>query len=80
MMNYPMFQAWLSSHSESLKSIDIGYLSRNGGENKHVFDTTVFHNLESLTLSRWQMGFQGELKPFTVENAKLLGPKMKLFG
>ncbi|KAF5843979.1 hypothetical protein GGP41_005493 [Bipolaris sorokiniana] len=52
MMNYPMFQAWLSSHSESLKSIDIGYLSRNGGENKHVFDTTVFHNLESLTLSR----------------------------
>ncbi|EMD97558.1 hypothetical protein COCC4DRAFT_75024 [Bipolaris maydis ATCC 48331] len=80
MMNYPMFQAWLSSHSESLKSIDIGYLSRNGGENKHIFDATIFHNLESLTISRWQMGFPGDLKPFTVETAKFLGPNVKLFG
>jgi hypothetical protein len=79
MMNYPMFQAWLSSHSESLKSINIGYLSRNGGENKHVFDATIFPNLESLTLSRWQMGFPGGLQPFTMETAKLLGPKVKLF-
>jgi hypothetical protein len=44
-MNYPMFQSWLSSHSKSLRSVDIGYLSRNGGENKHIFDAIIFSNL-----------------------------------
>lgn len=75
-----MFQSWLSIHSKSLKTIDIGYLSRNGGENKHLFDATLFPNLESLTLSRWQMGYPGELTPFTAESANFLGPKLKFFG
>jgi hypothetical protein len=79
-MNYPMFQSWLSVHSQSLKSINIGYLSLNGGENKHIFDATLFPALESLTLSRWEMSHSHGLWPFTAENEKLLAPQLKIFG
>lgn len=75
-----MFQSWLSIHREAIKTINIGYLSRDGGSNKHIFDATLFPNLESLRLSRWQMGPSGALLPFSAENACLLGPKLKLFG
>ena len=79
-MNYPMFQSWLSNHSHTLKTIKIGYLSTNGGDNKHIFDATLFPNLESLTLSRWQMGHSGTLLPFDANNEKLLAPKLRVFG
>ncbi|KAF2650917.1 hypothetical protein K491DRAFT_666479 [Lophiostoma macrostomum CBS 122681] len=80
-MNYPMFQSWLSHHSQTLISISIGSLSSNGGENKHIFDATLFSNLESLTLSKWQMTTRpGGLMPFTTENEKILGPRVKVFG
>ncbi|KAF2188456.1 hypothetical protein K469DRAFT_660153 [Zopfia rhizophila CBS 207.26] len=78
-MTYPMFQSWLSIQRETLRSIDIGYLSGDGDNNKHIFDATIFPHLESLGLSRWQMGHSGALLPFTAENASLLGPKVKHF-
>jgi len=78
-MTYPMFQTWLSIHRETIRSIDIGYLSRSYDSDKHIFDANIFPHLESLGLSRWQMGRSGELLPFTAENASILGPKVKYF-
>ncbi|KAF2467331.1 uncharacterized protein BDR25DRAFT_234971 [Lindgomyces ingoldianus] len=74
-MDLPMFQSWLFIHRETLKNINIGYLSRAGS--KRLFDATFFPNLESLQLSRWQM--ERPLQ-FTAEDANVLGPKVKLFG
>ncbi|ORY10989.1 hypothetical protein BCR34DRAFT_601742 [Clohesyomyces aquaticus] len=50
-MTYPLFQSWLLIHRETLKSIDIGYLSRYEDSNSYIFNATPFPNLEYLRLS-----------------------------
>ncbi|KAF2736402.1 hypothetical protein EJ04DRAFT_597134 [Polyplosphaeria fusca] len=65
---------------KSLKTISIGSLNHSGGEDKHIFNATHFPNLESLTLSRWQMGDgMSQLKPFSAGCANLLGPRLTHF-
>ncbi|KAF2794133.1 hypothetical protein K505DRAFT_324955 [Melanomma pulvis-pyrius CBS 109.77] len=80
-MDYTDFESWLSIHSATLKSVDIGYLSSGGSS--RLFNATLFPNLESLKLSRWQQGRSWHLDqplPFTADDANVLGPKVKFFG
>lgn len=81
-MDYPMFESWLLVHSNTLKSIDIGYLS-NGG-NLRLLNATLFPNLERLKLNWWQHGRRNwqsqEPYSFTSDDANVLGPKLKCFG
>jgi len=80
-MDYPMFESWLIVHRDTLKSVDIGYLSKAGSN--RLFNATLFPNLESLKLSRWQQGRtwqSDELIQFTADDANVLGPKLKFFG
>lgn len=53
-MDLPMFTTWLYPHRETLRSIYIGYLS--GDSIGALFNASAFPELETLTLSRWQIG------------------------
>lgn len=52
-MDLPMLAAWLHPHRETLRSLNIGYLSREGVG--LLFNASAFPKLETLTLSRWQI-------------------------
>jgi hypothetical protein len=71
-----MFESWLLIHSETLRHISIGYLSRNGSD--RLFNATRFPNLEFLQLSRWQMPPSLTFK-FRPEDVNVLGPKLRTF-
>jgi hypothetical protein len=75
-MDYPMFESWLLIHSETLRHIKIGYLSRRGSD--RLFNATCFPNLEFLQLSRWQMPPSLTFK-FRPEDVIVLGPKLRTF-
>lgn len=53
-MDLPMFATWLYPHRETLRSINIGYLAAAGVG--LLFNASAFPNLETLVLSRWQIG------------------------
>ena len=67
----------LLTHTETLKVIDIGYLTTAGGG--RLFRACDFPNLERLRLSRWQMD---KALKFSVEQSDALlgGPKLNIFG
>ncbi|KAE8326020.1 hypothetical protein BDV39DRAFT_206406 [Aspergillus sergii] len=52
-IDLPMLSEWLAIHKDTLKSIDIGSLSRGGG--RRLFNACDFPKLEVLTLSRWHL-------------------------
>lgn len=74
MMDYPAFENMLLIHQNTLKHIDIGYLSPGG--NLRLFNATRFSKLEFLKLSRWQMSRPVQ---FSVEDSNVLGPSLKTF-
>jgi hypothetical protein len=63
----PIFRSMLLIHKDTLKTLDIGYLSHSGAG--RLFKASDYPNLESLTLSRWQM--QTDLS-FSVSDADML--------
>lgn len=77
-----MFHSWLSVHKDTLKHVDIGELSGEGVG--RLFKACDFPNLETLKLSRWQMGSShyrsGRPLKFSSEDADyLLGSSLKHF-
>lgn len=75
-MDLPMFATWLYPHHETLRSINIGYLSGDGVG--LLFNASVFPNMETLTLSRWQIGRrQLSYAPDTADH--LLAPSLHTF-
>ncbi|GMF71926.1 unnamed protein product [Aspergillus oryzae] len=52
-IDLPMLSEWLAIHKDTLKSIDIGSLSRGG--DRRLFNACDFPKLEVLALSRWQL-------------------------
>ncbi|KAF2709129.1 hypothetical protein K504DRAFT_295783 [Pleomassaria siparia CBS 279.74] len=74
-MDYSMFESWLLIHKDTLKHVDIGYLSAKGSSGP--FNATLFPNLEYLKLSRWQT-HQGSVQ-FKADDANVLGPKLGTF-
>jgi hypothetical protein len=80
-MDYPMLETWLSVHRETLRRVSIGFLANTGST--RLFNATLFPNLESLKLSRWQQGrMWSTTEPFrfTADDANVLGPRVKCFG
>lgn len=71
-----MFYDMLSIHRNTLRILDIGYLSYAGRGGS--FRACDFPNLESLCLSRWQMS-QALDRP-TLDASLLLGPRLRSFG
>lgn len=71
-----MFEPWLLIHRETLKHVELGYLSIYGS--RRVFNATLFPNLEFLKLSRWQGQGQEPLQ-WNAEDANILGPKLETF-
>lgn len=69
------FETWLSSHRDTLKHIRIGSVSEDN--TSHIFNPTLFPNLESLSLSQWDIKQAGAS---AADPASLLGPKLKTFG
>lgn len=69
-----MLENMLLVHRNTLKHIDIGYLSCSG--DRHLFNATSFPKLEFLGLSRWQMPRPID---FSVEHANILGSSLKTF-
>jgi hypothetical protein len=74
-MNYAMFHRMLLVHRETLRTINLGYLSSTGREAR--FKASDFPNLERLTLSRWQMV---DLELSSVVADELISPKLAYFG
>lgn len=77
-----MFTTWLYPHRETLRSIYIGYLS--GDSIGALFNASAFPELETLTLSRWQIGpYNGrglpELTYAPDTAAQLLAPNLHTF-
>ncbi|EAW10949.1 uncharacterized protein ACLA_065830 [Aspergillus clavatus NRRL 1] len=83
-MDLPMFGTWLSIHRETLRSIDIGYLSSDGAG--RLFGATAFPKLEVLTLSPHQLGAwrsrtASEWRVSPAADADcLLAPRLHTFG
>ncbi|PVI04576.1 hypothetical protein DM02DRAFT_468673, partial [Periconia macrospinosa] len=75
-MDYPMFESWLLIHKDTLKHVQMGYLSRRRG-GRRLFNATLFPHLEFLGLSRWQSD-EESLKS-EADIANLLGPSVKTF-
>lgn len=71
-----MLGSMLLMHKDTLKTIEIGYLSRSGIG--RPFNWAQFPNLETLRLSRWQMTDDLNFSP--VEADLLLAPNLKTFG
>lgn len=71
-----MFHSMLLMHKDTLKSVDISYLSPRG--RGRLFVASDFPQLEVLRLSRWQMKKDLE---FSIEEADalLLAPNLKTF-
>jgi hypothetical protein len=72
-MDLPMFHSMLLGHKDTLKTIDIGYLSASGRD--LPFLASDFPSLELLKLSRWQM--KENLKFSSAEADCLLASNLK---
>jgi hypothetical protein len=75
-MDLPMFRSMLLMHKDTLRTIDIGYLSSSG--RGRLFDASDFPKLEVLKLSRRQM--EKNLEFSSTEADLLLAPNLKTFG
>jgi len=75
-MDLPMFHSMLLMHKDTLKTIDIGYLSSSG--RGRLFNASDFPRLEVLRLSRWEM--EENLEFSSTEADLLLAPNLKTFG
>jgi hypothetical protein len=75
-MDLPMFHSMLMMHKDTLKTLDIGYLSSSG--RGRLFNTSDFPNLEYLVISRWQMDVK--LESPAADADLLLAPNLKTFG
>ena len=71
-----MFHSWLLPHRATLRTLDLGYLSR--GSSEKPFKACDFPVLESLELSRWQMNM--DLPCRAEDAAAILGPNLRYFG
>lgn len=75
-MDLPMLGSMLLMHKDTLRTVEIGYLSQSG--RGRPFDWAQFPNLEVLRLSRWQMAKDLKLSP--AEADLLLAPSLRTFG
>jgi hypothetical protein len=69
-----MFQDWLLIHKRSLTRVLIGHLSSVGSN--HLFNATLFPNLEYLQLCKFQMI---DSLVFSPDDATVLGPSLNTF-
>ncbi|KAJ5623139.1 hypothetical protein N7490_011744 [Penicillium lividum] len=76
-LDLPLLRKMLNTHKDTLTSLSIGPLSLSGrGNLATLSDLTALH---TLSLSRWQLGGEGELDVSSDFASDLLGPSLKLF-
>ncbi|OOF95627.1 hypothetical protein ASPCADRAFT_405398 [Aspergillus carbonarius ITEM 5010] len=73
---FSMFETWLQKHETTLRTLTLCGLPSDSA-NECAFNASAFPHLESLRLSRWNMGTKLWLSDTDAD--KLLGPSLKTF-
>ncbi|RAL01101.1 uncharacterized protein BO80DRAFT_425079 [Aspergillus ibericus CBS 121593] len=74
--SYSMFETWLRKHQTTLRSLTMCGLPGDNVDER-AFNASAFPHLESLRLSRWNMGTKLWLSDTDAD--ELLGPSLKTF-